>query len=85
MSIVVVAALVGCATSSSNVGQVQEVSPGTYSIGVSRSSSVMFGGTEGVTAAVSEAGADAVAIISALLSPNERIEQTARDFLYLLG
>jgi hypothetical protein len=56
MSIVVVAALVGCATSSSNVGQVQEVSPGTYSIGVSRSSSVMFGGTEGVKVAVDEAG-----------------------------
>ena len=36
--------------------RVKEVSPGTYSVPVSRSSSVMFGGTEGVSAAVSEAG-----------------------------
>ena len=58
MSLIVLGALVGCATSStsSTIGQVQEVAPGTYSIGVSRSSSVMFGGTEGVKAAVDEAG-----------------------------
>ena len=58
MSLIGLGALVGCATSStsSTIGQVQEVAPGTYSIGVSRSSSVMFGGTEGVKAAVDEAG-----------------------------
>ena len=48
--------LAGCATTSDGGGGVKEVSPGTYSIGVSRSSSVMFGGTEGVKAAVDEAG-----------------------------
>jgi len=48
--------LAGCATTSDSGGGVKEVSPGTYSIGVSRSSSVMFGGTEGVKAAVDEAG-----------------------------
>lgn len=48
--------LVGCATTS-DVGQVKEVSPGTYSIGVARGgSSVMFGGTEGATDAVGQAG-----------------------------
>ena len=34
---------------------------------------------------VIDAGADSVAVISALLSPNETIEQTARDFLTVLG
>jgi len=48
--------LAGCATTSDSGGGVKELSPGTYSIGVSRSSSVMFGGTEGVKAAVDEAG-----------------------------
>jgi hypothetical protein len=48
--------LVGCATTS-DVGQVKEVAPGTYSVAVARgTSSVMFGGTEGATEAVSQAG-----------------------------
>jgi hypothetical protein len=52
----IVPILVGCATTS-DVGQVKEVSPGTYSIGVSRaSSSVMFGGAEGSKEAVAQAG-----------------------------
>jgi hypothetical protein len=52
----IVPILAGCATTSDGGGGVKEVSPGTYSVPVSRSSSVMFGGTEGVSAAVSEAG-----------------------------
>jgi len=59
----IVPILAGCATTSDGGGgvkevspRVKEVSPGTYSVPVSRSSSVMFGGTEGVSAAVSEAG-----------------------------
>ena len=51
----IVPILAGCATTSDG-GQVKEVSPGTYSIGVSQSSTVMFGGTEGMKAAVDEAG-----------------------------
>jgi hypothetical protein len=50
-------ALVGCATTSSDVGQVREVAPGTYKVGVARgTSSVVFGGTEAVNAAVDQAG-----------------------------
>ena len=46
--------LVGCATTStSDVGQVREVAPGTYKIGVARgASSVVFGGTEAANAAI---------------------------------
>jgi hypothetical protein len=50
--------LAGCATTStSDVGQVREVAPGTYKIGVARgASSVVFGGTEAANAAVEQAG-----------------------------
>jgi hypothetical protein len=52
----IVPILAGCATTS-DVGQVKEVSPGTYSIGLARgSSSVVFGGTEGAKDAVAQAG-----------------------------
>ncbi len=52
----IVPVLAGCATTS-DVGQVKEVSPGTYSIAVARgSSSTVFGGTEGAKDAVSQAG-----------------------------
>ena len=49
--------LLGCATSS--VGQVREVTPGTYKIGVARgANSVIFakGSTDATNAAVSQAG-----------------------------
>jgi hypothetical protein len=51
-------ALAGCATTSSDVGQVREVAPGTYKVGVARgTSSVVFGGgTEAANAAVDQAG-----------------------------
>ena len=53
----IVPILVGCATTS-DVGQVKEVAPGTYKVGVARgSSSVLFGGgTEATNAAVDQAG-----------------------------
>ena len=53
-----VPALVACATTTtSDVGQVREVAPGTYKIGVARgASSVVFGGTEATNAAVDRAG-----------------------------
>ena len=52
----IVPVLAGCATTS-DAGQVKEVSPGTYSIGVAHGSfSVAFGGTEGAKEAVDRAG-----------------------------
>ena len=49
--------LVGCATTStSDVGQVREVAPGTYKIGVGGGNSVLFGGHEPADAAVDQAG-----------------------------
>jgi hypothetical protein len=52
----IVPILVGCATTS-DLGQVKEVEPGTYKVGVARgSSSVLFGGTEATTVAVDQAG-----------------------------
>jgi hypothetical protein len=50
--------LVGCATTStSDVGQVREVAPGTYKIGVAGGAgSVVFGSHEAADAAVSQAG-----------------------------
>jgi hypothetical protein len=50
--------LVGCATTStSDVGQVREVAPGTYKIGVSGGAgSVVFGSHEAADAAVAQAG-----------------------------
>jgi len=51
------AVLAGCATTTSDVGQVQEVEPGTYKIGVGRvGNSVLIGGDETTTAAVEQAG-----------------------------
>lgn len=45
----------GCATS--GTAQVQELEPGTYSIGVNRSSSYLSESNAGLTAAVDKAGA----------------------------
>jgi hypothetical protein len=46
----------GCATRS-DVGQVKEVAPGTYRIGVARGGSLLIGGgTEAANAAVEQAG-----------------------------
>jgi hypothetical protein len=56
ISLWIVPLLAGCATTS-DAGQVKEVSPGTYSIGVAHgSSSVAFGGTEGAKEGVDRAG-----------------------------
>lgn len=55
-SLIAVAALVGCATSSSTVGQVVEVSPGTYKIGVAHVSESVFTGHESTYGAVDQAG-----------------------------
>ena len=53
-------ALVGCATtSSSDVGQVREVAPGTYAIAVASNASLkktLFQSNEGTDEAVSKAG-----------------------------
>jgi hypothetical protein len=46
----------GCATSSAT-GQVQELEPGTYSIGVSRTTSYLAEGTTAIAAAVDKGGA----------------------------
>jgi len=46
--------LLGCATS--NVGQVREVAPGTYKIGVARGANSVVIGNEATNAAVSQAG-----------------------------
>ena len=46
--------LLGCATSS--VGQVREVTPGTYKIGVARGANSVVIGNEATNAAVSQAG-----------------------------
>jgi hypothetical protein len=49
-------ALAGCATSS-GVGQVKEVEPGTYKIGVGAAgNSVLVGGNDAMNAAVEQAG-----------------------------
>jgi hypothetical protein len=49
--------LVGCATTTSDVGQVREVAAGTYKIGVSGGAgSVVFGSHETTDAAVGQAG-----------------------------
>jgi hypothetical protein len=55
----IVPILAGCATTTSDVGQVKEVAPGIYWIGVGRgvgSSVLIGGGTEAVNAAVEQAG-----------------------------
>jgi hypothetical protein len=46
----------GCATSSAT-GQVQELEPGTYSIGISRTSSYLADGNKAIATAVDKAGA----------------------------
>jgi thiamine-phosphate pyrophosphorylase len=47
---------------------------------------VAIGGiTRANTRSVIEAGADSVAVISALFAPGETVEQVARDFLSILG
>ena len=49
--------LAGCATTTSDIGQVREVAPGTYKIGVSGGAgSVVFGSHEAADAAVAQAG-----------------------------
>jgi hypothetical protein len=49
--------LAGCATTTSDVGQVREVAPGTYKIGVGGGAgSVVFGSHEAADAAVGQAG-----------------------------
>jgi hypothetical protein len=49
--------LAGCATTSSDLGQVREVSSGTYTVHVgSSTSSTLFGGHEPSDAAVDQAG-----------------------------
>jgi hypothetical protein len=53
----VVLALAGCATTSSDVGQVREVASGTYTVPVgSSASSTLFGGHEALDVAVDQAG-----------------------------
>jgi hypothetical protein len=49
--------LAGCATTTSDVGQVREVAPGTYKIGVGGGAgSAIFGSHEAADAAVAQAG-----------------------------
>jgi hypothetical protein len=49
--------LAGCATTTSDVGQVREVAPGTYKIGVGGgAASAVFGSHEAADAAVAQAG-----------------------------
>jgi hypothetical protein len=49
--------LAGCATATSDVGQVKEVGPGTYKIGVAHfGNSVLVGGTNATSAAIEQAG-----------------------------
>jgi hypothetical protein len=49
--------LVGCATTStSDAGQVREVAPGIYKIGVGGGNSVLFGGNEAANTAIDQAG-----------------------------
>jgi hypothetical protein len=49
--------LAGCATTTSDFGQVREVAPGTYKIGVAGGAgSVVFGSHEAADAAVAQAG-----------------------------
>src|SRR4051812_5942943 len=55
-SVVFLPILVGCATTTSEVGQVKEVAPGTYRIGVAGGGSVLFGSHEAANAAVDQAG-----------------------------
>jgi hypothetical protein len=57
-SIVFLPILVGCATTTTSaVGQVREVAPGTYKIGVAGGAgSVVFGSHQAADAAVSQAG-----------------------------
>jgi hypothetical protein len=53
----IVLVLAGCATATSDVGQVKEVGPGTYKIGVARvGNSALIGGTETTNAAIEQAG-----------------------------
>jgi hypothetical protein len=51
-----IALLVGCATTTSDIGQVREVAAGTYKIGVSGAGSVVFRKHEATDAAVTQAG-----------------------------
>ena len=46
----------GCATSSAT-GQVQELEPGTYSVGISRTTSYLAEGDKAIASAVDKAGA----------------------------
>ena len=46
-----------CATTTSDGGQVREIPPGIYKVGVARAgSSVVFGGTEAINTAIDQAG-----------------------------
>jgi putative hemolysin len=56
-TLIAVAALVGCATTSSTpVGQVQEVGPGTYKIAFSHTSETVFTGHSSTYGVVDQAG-----------------------------
>jgi uncharacterized lipoprotein YajG len=55
-SLIAVAVLAGCTTSSSKVGQVQEVGPGTYKLAFSTTSETVFTGHKSTDAAVDQAG-----------------------------
>jgi hypothetical protein len=49
--------LAGCATANSDVGQVKEIEPGTYKIGVGAGgNSVLIGGHDATNGAVEQAG-----------------------------
>jgi hypothetical protein len=53
----IVLVLAGCATGSSGVGQVKEIEPGTFKIGVGAGgNSVLIGGNDASNAAVEQAG-----------------------------
>jgi predicted small secreted protein len=55
--VLIAALLAGCATASSGVGQVKEIEPGTYKIGVGAAgNSVLIGGNDASNAAVEQAG-----------------------------
>jgi hypothetical protein len=54
--LILLATLAGCTTTSSNVGQVREVEPGTYKIGVAHVSESVFTGHESTYSAIDQAG-----------------------------
>jgi hypothetical protein len=74
--------LAGCATTTSDIGQVREVAPGTYKIGVSGGAgSVVFGSHEAADAAVAQAGQYCHAKGQKLVI----VPTTARDVVFRCG